>query len=763
MKRTILSLLLLLVILSGFSARRVLYIGDSITDGGWGRSGGSAQASKDRVHWDLNHVYGHSYMLFCAAYYQSQWPDADWQFWNRGISGNTLFQMADRWQEDALDLKPDVISILIGTNDVGAYQDECKKSALTFSAEGFDYSRWEQKYRRLLDTTKQVLPEAELVLCTPFVGKSTGQPRMAITDSLAQIVRRIAHDYKAVLVPFDNMFAELQKSEPEKKYWIWDGIHPTAAGHQKMAELWENLCRDVMITNNRVTIFSADKGEANSRFSTLNSQRSILNSQLEQCPDGPFEASWQSIAANYRTPEWFQDAKFGIFIHWGVYSVPAAGSEWYPKHMYNGLAKAHREKWGSQSQFGYKDFIPLFKAEKFNPQEWAELFREAGARYVIPTAEHHDGFAMYDSRLTRWNAKQMGPCRDIIGELAEAVRHEGLKFGVSNHRIENWDFMYPLNMPKDSTDLFLPEYADLYGPPQKPTEQSGMGPKAMAAAANGGATEAVINEAAQEGCHPQSDDFLNEWELRVHEIIDRYQPDLLYFDNGINYRSLDPWKLRLARYYYNSAYQWKKEVGIQSKAQAYLAGSIQDFERESRAPRKLYDRYWQVDDPIGNKFGYIEGLKLQSADGIIRNLVDNVACGGNLCLNISPKSDGTIPEDQQQILRTIGQWLRQNGEGIYGTRPYVAPTGKAVEASNIRFTQSPPLGEVGRGSSIFAFVLKWDGKPFFVKSIDGDKVKSIIRLADGKKIPFKKQPDGIRVEAEGEATNNAAGFKFVMK
>ena len=728
MKRTFLSLLLLLTVLSGSSAHRVLYIGDSITDGGWGRSGGSAKASKDRNHTDLNHVYGHSYMMLCAAYYQSQWPDDDWQFWNRGISGNTLYEMADRWQEDALDLQPDVISILIGTNEAGKSISAVEKSGRKATVEDFDYATWEQTYRHLLDTTRQVLPNVQLVLCTPFHTPARGAVKCAVIDSLCIIVRQIAKDYKAVLVPFDSMFKELQKNQPNPKYWIWDGIHPTAAGHLRMAELWESRCRDVMITNNRVTI-------------------DINHDQLEQCPEGPYEASWQSIAAHYCTPEWFQDAKFGIFIHWGVYSVPAAGSEWYPKHMYNGLAKAHKEKWGRQSQFGYKDFIPMFKAEKFDATEWAELFREAGARYVIPTAEHHDGFAMYDSKLTRWNAKQMGPCRDIIGELAAAVRHEGLKFGVSNHRIENWDFMYPLNMPKDSTDLFLPQYADLYGPPQKPTEQSGMGPKAMAVAANGGATEAVINEAAQEGRHPQSDAFLNEWELRVHEIIDRYQPDLLYFDNGINYRSLDPWKLRLARYYYNSAWQWGREVSIQSKAQAYLAGSIQDFERESRAPRKPYDRYWQVDDPIGNKFGYIEGLKLQSADGIIRNLVDNVACGGNLCLNISPKSDGTIPDDQQQILRTIGQWLRQNGEGIYGTRPYK----NAIE-KNIRFTTKDGV--------IYAFVLRWDGKPFTIQSIDGSKVKSITRLTDGKKVPFKKHADGIRVEANGLATNNATGFKI---
>ena len=291
MKRTFLSFLLLLAMISGFSARRVLYIGDSITDGGWGRSGGSAKASKDRNHTDLNHVYGHSYMMLCAAYYQSQWPDCDWQFWNRGISGNTLFQMADRWQEDALSLTPDVISILIGTNDVGAYLDECKKSGKAFTIEGFDYNRWEQKYRHLLDTTRTVLPNAELVLCTPFVGKSTGQVRMTITDSLAQIVRKIADDYKAVVVSFDQLFTNLQKSEPTPKYWIWDGIHPTAAGHQRMAELWENRCHDVMINNSarhwQKEVSIQSKAQAYLAGSIQDFERE------SRAPRKPFDRYWQ--------------------------------------------------------------------------------------------------------------------------------------------------------------------------------------------------------------------------------------------------------------------------------------------------------------------------------------------------------------------------------------------------------------------------------------------------------------------------------------
>lgn len=262
-----------------------------------------------------------------------------------------------------------------------------------------------------------------------------------------------------------------------------------------------------------------------------------------------------------------------------------------------------------------------------------------------------------------------------------------------------------------------------------------------------GATEAIINEAAEEGCHPQSDAFLAEWQVRIMEIIDKYKPDLLYFDNGINYRSLDPWKLRIARYYYNSAYQWGKDVSIQSKSQAYLAGSILDFEREGRAPRQPYGRYWQVDEPIGNKFGYIEDLKLQSSDNIICNLVDNVACGGNLCLNISPKSDGTIPFEQQKILLDVGEWLQCYGEGIYGTRPYET----AVE-NNLRFTY--------KNGDIYMFVLHWDGKPFTVRGLKDKGIKNVVDMKTGNKIKFKKMPDGLHVDACIQTKEAAVGFKI---
>jgi Alpha-L-fucosidase len=161
---------------------------------------------------------------------------------------------------------------------------------------------------------------------------------------------------------------------------------------------------------------------------------------------GPFKPDWQSLEA-FQVPQWYQDGKFGIFIHWGAYSVPAFGSEWYPRNMYQQGSpefKHHVDTYGPQSRFGYKDFIPLFKAEKFAPRQWARLFRDAGAKFVVPVAEHHDGFPMYDYTFTEWSAAKMGPGRDVINELAQAVGEERLVFGTSSHRAEHWWFFAPL-------------------------------------------------------------------------------------------------------------------------------------------------------------------------------------------------------------------------------------------------------------------------------------------------------------------------------
>ena len=190
----------------------------------------------------------------------------------------------------------------------------------------------------------------------------------------------------------------------------------------------------------------------------------ILNTVDAQANDGPYRADWETLR-KFEIPQWYKDAKFGIFIHWGVFAVPGSQNEWYPRNMYQQKDPAfqeHIQRYGAQEKLGYKDFIPQFKAEKWDPADWARLFKQAGARYVVPVAEHHDGFAMYGSDLSDWTAAKMGPKRDVIGDLAKAVRAEGLHFGTSFHRAEhNWFFDGGRTFRSDVND---PEFASLYGP-----------------------------------------------------------------------------------------------------------------------------------------------------------------------------------------------------------------------------------------------------------------------------------------------------------
>ena len=436
-------------------------------------------------------------------------------------------------------------------------------------------------------------------------------------------------------------------------------------------------------------------------------------------PPGPYQPNWASIQENYTVPEWFRDGKFGIFIHYGVYTVAAFASEWYPRHMYSndGVRRWHEAHFGRVDSAGYQSLIPLFKMEKFKADEWAVLFKKAGAKYVIPTAEHHDGFAMYDSKLTKWNAKKMGPKIDFIGELGRAVRKQGLKFGVSNHRMENWDFMYPqLNI---KTDLFNPEFAGLYGPPQKPPKRSA--PK------NG---EEVMED---QHAAPQSQAFLEEWLVRCQELVDKYKPDMFWFDNGINSRSLDSIKLRFAAYYYNRAAAWGKAVSISTKSDAYLAGSIKDFERQGRAPKTLTSYVWQADDPVGEKFGYVEGMKLTNTATVVRRLIENVCRNGNYMLNISPKSDGTIPAEQQEILLGTGRWLDVNGEAIYGTRSW-----HTFEEGSVRFTKKGPV--------LYAIVLQWP-VTLRIKALStaAGRISSVHLLGHKAPLVFTQDENGLQV------------------
>ncbi|MBS1820950.1 MAG: alpha-L-fucosidase [Acidobacteria bacterium] len=360
---------------------------------------------------------------------------------------------------------------------------------------------------------------------------------------------------------------------------------------------------------------------------------------------GPVQPTWESLRETYTVPSWFNQAKFGIFIHWGLYSIPGYVNEWYERRMYkeaDGI-KWHAAHYGPQDKFGYKDLIPLFKPDKYHADEWIAIFKRAGANYVVPVAEHHDGFPMYYSELTPWCAGRMGPKRDLTGELAAAARKQNFIFGLSSHRMEHAYFAYPAKGLK--TDEFDPKYAGFYGPPIDQEFNSGNNSKA----------------------------FQLDWLARIQELVDKFSPQLLYMDNGVNVRAYDEVKLRAAAYLYNRARERGYQTTLATKDDAYLYATVQDFEGTHHAPKWPFAGAWQCDTPIGNSWGYINGLKVASGLSLIHQFMAVASCGGNLLLNVSPKADGSIPEDQQASLRALGDWLAENGEAIYGSRAWIRP------------------------------------------------------------------------------------------
>jgi alpha-L-fucosidase len=408
-----------------------------------------------------------------------------------------------------------------------------------------------------------------------------------------------------------------------------------------------------------------------------------------------FEPTWESLS-NFTVPAWYQDAKFGIFIHWGVYSVPAFDNEWYPRNMYLQGTPAfehHQKVWGHQSKFGYKDFIPMFKAERFDPDQWIDLFKQAGAKYVVPVSEHHDGFAMYDCSYSKWTAVKMGPKRDIIGELATAARNKGLIFGLSNHRAEHWWFMNG-GMTFDS-DVQDTEYADLYGP-------------AMPGVTFGD-WEAWGSPDWQPRPHAK---FLEDWLARNCELVNKYQPQLVYFDWWVRQIVFTPYIQRFAAYYYNRAQEWNQEVAINSKDDSFPHGTAV-FDIERGKLKDIQPMFWQADTSLANNsWCYTENQDYKSATDILHDLIDIVSKNGTLLLNVGPHADGTIPEAEQALLCEIGRWLSTNGEAIYATRPWKihgeGPTevieGAFKEGKRIAFT-AKDIRFTTKGDTLYAIVL----------------------------------------------------------
>ena len=489
--------------------------------------------------------------------------------------------------------------------------------------------------------------------------------------------------------------------------------------------------------------------------SKYDSERATLLKKVDSADrQGPFRADWESLQ-KYEVPEWYKDAKFGIFIHWGVYSVPAFGNEWYPRNMYvqgSPEYKHHLAAYGRQDKLGYKDFIPMFKAEHFDPGAWAELFKKSGAKYVVPVAEHHDGFAMYDSGLSDWTALKMGPHRDTTGELGKAVRAAGLHFGVSFHRVEHNFFLgVGRSIPSDVND---PQYAAFYGP--------------------------AHNWLSPPSGVPLNDDFTyvssawaDDWLARGAEVVEKYHPDIVYFDWWIGQALIRPNLTKFAAFYYNSSLKYGDHVGvINYKNNAMQEHSaVLDLERGQLGD--IRPLYWQTDTSVSDKsWGYIKDDTFKSPEFVVHQLIDIVSKNGNLLLNIGPRSDGTIPEEVQQVLLAVGAWLNVNGESIYGTRPWriygEGPTkvaaGSFHDTDTTRYT-ADDFRFTTKGDALYAIGLGWPGNGEAVihslaSTVGTEHVQSVILLGSDMRLQFEQRADGLHVRVPAQS---AAKYAYALR
>jgi len=484
-----------------------------------------------------------------------------------------------------------------------------------------------------------------------------------------------------------------------------------------------------------------------------------------------FEATVESLK-QYQVPEWFRDAKLGIYLHWGAYSVAEMG-EWYPRYLYvQGRPEYdyHLENYGHPSEFGYKDIIKLWKAENFDPDKLVKLFKHAGAKYFSPVAVHHDNFDLWDSKHHEWNSVKKGPKKDITGMWRKAALDNGLRWGVTTHLSRSYSWLNTANgsdtegpkagVPYDGND---PAYENLYFEKHDDT-------------------------------HPRAPldppkEWRDHWAARMKDLIDNYQPDLFYFDSAIPFRGEDEGRtgMEVIAHLYNTSianHDGKMEAVMTVKErpwQGLYADGVTTLDYERGKAASILEEPWQTDDSIG-PWGYRSGkwvdthgrpleVKYMDTNMVIDKFVDIISKNGSLLLNVPIRADGTLDEKTTEVLEGMGDWFAINAEAVYGSRPwYMFGEGKVNEIDH-RATRSPWTSKDIRFTTkdgyLYAFVLDWPGKGKVVTmqnitlmNTRIDPVKSVTMLGVEGPLKWEQHPDGLMVTMPIEKPGDHA---FVLK